>query len=91
MNEFSKVFSNFVKKNSINDGKPHRDKPHRMSDVVVMLILIMFHHGEFRHLKSLYINHICKHCTHLFPKTVSYNHFVEFIRDSTTNTMLIFR
>lgn len=80
IDEFSKVFNDFVKKNTIDDGKPHRNKPNRMSDAEVMLILIMFHHGEFRCIKSFYINYICKHCTHLFPKTVSYNRFVELQR-----------
>ena len=42
-----------------------------------MTILIMFHMGGFRCLKHFYVNYICKHCSHLFPRTVSYNRFVE--------------
>lgn len=80
MDEFSKTVNDFVNKNSIDDDKTHRNKPNRMSDAEVMLILIMFHHGEFRYLKSFYINYICKHCTHLFPKTVSYNRLRELQR-----------
>ena len=33
--------------------------------------------GGFRCLKHFYVNYICKHCGHLFPRTVSYNRFVE--------------
>ena len=45
LDEFSKNFNNTVKKYSVGDGKRHRDKPNRLSDAEVMLILIMFHDG----------------------------------------------
>ena len=66
-----------VKKHSIDDTKRHRNKPSRLSDSEIMTILIMFHMGGFRCLKHFYVNYICKHCSHLFPRTVSYNRFVE--------------
>ena len=52
-------------------------------------ILIMFHLGGYKYLKYFYINHICKHCTHLFPKTVSYNRFIELER-KVAAPMLLF-
>ena len=66
-----------VKKHSIDDTKRHRNNPSRLSDSEIMTILIMFHMGGFRCLKHFYVNYICKHCSHLFPRTVSYNRFVE--------------
>ena len=48
-----------------------------MSDAEVILIMIMFHMGGYKCLKHYYLNHICTHCRHLFPKVVSYNRFVE--------------
>ena len=47
------------------------------SDAEVITILILFHSKGFRCLKHFYTQYVCKHLTHLFPKTVSYNRFVE--------------
>ena len=75
--DFCNFFNETVKKHSIDDTKRHRNKPSRLSDSEIMTILIMFHMGGFRCLKHFYVNYICKHCSHLFPRTVSYNRFVE--------------
>ena len=75
--DFCNYFNETVKKHSIDDTKRHRNKPSRLSDSEIMTILIMFHMGGFRCLKHFYVNYICKHCSHLFPRTVSYNRFVE--------------
>ena len=63
------------------DGKRHRRKPNRMSDAEIIVILIHFHSGGFRCFKHYYLHYICKHCKHLFPKTVSYNRFVELEKE----------
>lgn len=63
------------------DGKRHRRKPNRMSDAELIVILIHFHSGGFRCFKHYYLHYICKHCKHLFPKTVSYNRFVELEKE----------
>ena len=75
--EFCNFFNETVKKHSIDDTKRHRNKPSRLSDSEIRTILIMFHNGGFRCLKHFYINYICKYCGHIFPRTVSYNRFVE--------------
>ena len=80
LDEFSKNFNKTIKKHSVGDGKRHRNKPNRLSDAEVMLILIMFHDGGYRCLKHYYANCICVHCKHLFPRQVSYNRFVELER-----------
>lgn len=59
----------------------HRRKPNRMSDAEIILILIHFHSGGFRCFKHYYLHYICKHCRHLFPRTVSYNRFVELEKE----------
>lgn len=48
-----------------------------MSDAEVMTILVLFHGSGYRCLKHFYLDHVCKHMRHLFPKVVSYNRFVE--------------
>ena len=58
----------------------HRNKPNRMSDAEMMVILILFHSGGFRCFKHYYKEYVCKHLEHLFPHRVSYNRFVELRR-----------
>jgi hypothetical protein len=48
-----------------------------MSDSEVITIMIMFHQSRYIDLKSFYIKYIQHHCKIDFPKTVSYNRFVE--------------
>ena len=54
-----------------------RNRKFKLSDSEVITILIIFHHKQFRNLKHFYINYIQKHMVTEFPKTVSYNRFVE--------------
>ena len=81
--DFCKFFDETVKKHSfrVSDGRCHRNKPNRMSNAEVITILVAFHMSGHRCLKHFYLGHVCKHWTHLFPKTVSYNRFVELERE----------
>ena len=58
-------------------GKKSRKRAFCMTDSEVITIMIYFHLGQFRNLKHFYINYIQSHCKGYFPKTVSYNRFVE--------------
>lgn len=60
----------------------HRNKPKRMNDTKIMVILILFHSGGFRCFKHYYQEYVCKHLTHLFPQRVSYNRFVELEKEA---------
>ncbi len=62
-------------------SRPHRNKPNRMSDAEIMVILILFHSGGFRCFKHYYLEYVCKHLSHLFPQRVSYNRFVELEKE----------
>ena len=79
--DFSKNFDDIIQKNSIDarestkKRKYHRDGT--MSDAEVMTILVLFHGSGYRCLKHFYLDHVCKHMRHLFPKVVSYNRFIE--------------
>ena len=81
--DFCKFFDETVKKHSfqLGDGKRHRNKPNRMSNAEVITILVAFHMSGHRCLKHFYLNHVRGHWGHLFPKTVSYNRFVELERE----------
>ena len=66
----------------IEDKKTrHRNKPNRMSDAEIMVILILFHSSGFRCFKHYYKEYVCKHLKHLFPRQVSYNRFVELEKE----------
>ena len=65
--------------------KPTRKrKYHRastMSKAEIMLIMILFHDSGYRCLKHFYLEKVCRHMRHLFPKIVSDNRFVELEKE----------
>ena len=80
--DFCKEFTLQQEKYMIEDKKTkHRNKPNRMSDAEIMVILILFHSGGFRCFKHYYKEYVCKHLKHLFPRQVSYNRFVELEKE----------
>ena len=80
--DFCKEFTLQQKKYMIEDkGHKHRNKPNRMNDAEVMVILILFHSGGFRCFKHYYKEYVCKHLRGLFPRCVSYNRFVELEKE----------
>ena len=78
--EFAKYQKNHTFHNSPKNGK-HRNKPNRMSDAEITLIMILFHSGGYRCFKHFYLEYVCKHLSHLFPRRVSYNRFVELEKE----------
>ena len=80
--DFCKEFTLQQEKYMIKDMKTmHHNKPNRMSDAEIMVILILFHSGGFRCFKHYYKEYVCKHLKHLFPRQVSYNRFVELEKE----------
>lgn len=77
IDEFSLLFDSTIRRKSIPDGKAHRNKPCKMSQSEVATILVLFHLGGYRCLKHFYLQYVCKHMNRDFPKTLSYNRFVE--------------
>ena len=78
--EFARHQENYMLKNT-NKNVKHRNKPNRMSDAEIMIIMILFHSGGYRCFKHFYLEYVCKHLAHLFPKRVSYNRFVELEKE----------
>ena len=77
--DFCKEFALQQEKYMVKESNHnHRNKPNRMNDAEIMVILILFHSGGFKH---YYNEYVCKHLTHLFPRVVSYNRFVELEKD----------
>ena len=67
---FEKTTNNFIL------GKPSR-RPPTMSSSEVISILLLFQISGFKCFKHYYIFYVQKHMRDNFPKTVSYNRFVE--------------
>lgn len=82
--DFCKEFAMQQEKYMIEEKstvRKYRNKPNRMNDAEIMVILILFHSGGFRCFKHYYVQYVCKHLTHLFPKRVSYTRFVELKKE----------
>jgi hypothetical protein len=61
----------------VSSDKAKRNKPSKLSTSEVITILMLFHTGTFKNLKHFYLYYVCQHMQNYFPKTVSYNRFVE--------------
>lgn len=76
--DFCKFFDAMMKKYTLkSDNKRAYHRDSTMSKSEIMLIMILFHDSGYRCLKHFFIEKVCKHLRHLFPKVVSYNRFVE--------------
>lgn len=76
--DFCKFFDAMMKKYTLkSDNKRAYHRDSTMSKSEIMLIMIIFHDSGYRCLKHFYVEKVCKHLRHLFPKVVSYNRFVE--------------
>ncbi len=79
--DFCKFFDATTEKYVLNPTgkKYHRDST--MSKEEVMLIMILFHDSGYRCFKHFYLEKVCRHLRHLFPKVVSYNRIAELERE----------
>ncbi len=74
-NEFEKAMTGHIVRK--DNDKKSRNRSFKLHDSEVITILILFHAGQFRNLKHFYTQYVQPHLTSEFPKTVSYNRFVE--------------
>jgi len=89
--EFCKEYYQVMEGHVLADEitKKKRNKPCKLSDSEVITIMIAFHLGGYRNLKHFYINFVQKVLKSEFPKTVSYNRFVE-LQQKALPPMVIF-
>lgn len=81
IDEFFKEFDTIIREHSLdNPNTKKRNRKFTMSESEVMTILLLFHFGAFKNLKSFYVFYVQKHMQKDFPATVSYNRFVELQR-----------
>jgi hypothetical protein len=74
-NEFEKATSGHIVRK--DNSKKSRSRSFKLHDSEIITILILFHTGQFRNLKHFYTQYVQIHLKPEFPKTVSYNRFVE--------------
>lgn len=80
VDEFCGQFQKSVLKHTLGN-KPKRSPLMSCSEVITLMII--FHSGGYRNMKHFYTCYVQQHLKHLFPKTVSYNRFVELMQAST--------
>lgn len=86
VDEFCKNFEQTTKNFLL--GKPSK-RPPVMATSEVISILLLFHLSGFKCFKHFYLFYVCKHMKDDFPKSVSYNRFVE-LSQSVIMPMTIF-
>ncbi len=78
IDEFCKEFDATLRERSLQNTQTRkRNRSFTMSQSEVMTLLLLFHLGAFRNMKSFYLFYVQKHMQKEFPRTVSYNRFVE--------------
>ena len=67
--DFCKFFDAMTAKYTLKPiGKRKYHRSSTMSKAEVMLIMILFHTSGYRCFKHFYLEKVCKHLRHLFPK-----------------------
>jgi hypothetical protein len=79
IDDFYTQFNQQVKEFQLPSPKKCRNRSSLMSGSEVMTILVLFHLSQHRSLKHFYLYYVKKHMQAEFPKTVSYNRFVELM------------
>ena len=79
IDEFCQHFDQAICEHTLGN-KPKR-KP-KMSTSEVITLMVLFHLGSYRNMKHFYLYYVKVHLKHLFPKTVSYNRFVELMQSA---------
>ena len=90
--DFCKFFDAMTAKYALKPtGKRKYHRNSTMSKAEVMLIMILFHDSGYHCFKHFYLEKVCKHLRHLFPKVVSYNRIVELEREVAVSLTLFIK
>ncbi|GHT77192.1 hypothetical protein AGMMS50222_10580 [Endomicrobiia bacterium] len=82
IDDFCKEFDKYHKEHLIGDETNKDWKPRcSMGASEIMTIIIMFHLSCFRNFKGYYKNYISVHKASYFSKLLSYNRFVEIMKE----------
>lgn len=85
VDDFVKESSGFLTK-KLDDYRPakrtYTPRQSTISSSEVMTIFILFHMSNYINFKAFYLEHIIQYLTPYFPRLVSYNRFVELMRQN---------
>lgn len=85
VDDFVKLNSSLLtKKLEANNTGKRRYKPRacKLSSSEVMTICIAFHQSHYRNFKAFYLNYVIKYLSGQFTSLVSYNRFVELMKEN---------
>jgi hypothetical protein len=82
IDDFCLVFEPAFHKKLISSGKKRRNRKSTMSMSEILTITILFHISGIRCFKHFYISYVQQHLKSEFPRTVSYNRFVELMESN---------
>lgn len=80
IDEFCAQFMPWWQKQLLTGGTIKRRCKSTMSVSEVLTIITLFHSSSYRTFKAYYLDHVCIHLRHEFPRLVSYSRFIELIR-----------
>lgn len=82
IDDFTKKFDYIWKQKLINGQKDKRARKSTLSMSEIMTIIIYFHHSRYRTFKDYYVKHVSVKLKKAFPQLVSYNRFVELMKNA---------
>lgn len=82
IDDFCLVFEPAFHKKLISSGKKKRNIKSSMSMSEILTITVLFHTSGIRCFKHFYISYVQLHLKSEFPRTVSYNRFVELMQSN---------
>jgi len=83
VDNFNKNFEKYIKDHTIIDAQNMSKRSSSRSSLSdIMTILIYFHHSGYRNFKRYYLEHVCVVLRSAFEGLVSYNRFVELMKDA---------
>ena len=77
IDDFYLKFNKEMEKHQLADINKKRNRAFTMSPSEVMTIIVLFHLSNFKDMKHFYLIYVKDHLKAEFPRTVSYNRFVE--------------
>jgi hypothetical protein len=80
IDDFYLQFKKGMEKHQLANINKKRNRAYRMSASEVMTIMVLFHLSNFKDMKHFYLIYVKDHLKAEFPRTVSYNRFVELMQ-----------
>jgi len=79
VDDFCQTFEPPWQRSLVAQGTRRRNRPSQLSTSEIMTIVIHFHQSHYRDFKSYSCEHVLTHLRGEFPRTVSYQRFVELM------------